>query len=88
MGCYLITHPKGTLFWDTGAVPDAMLKPGMKSAAFTYGTITKTIASQLAAIGYAPKDINFLAMSHYHWDHIGNANLFASSTWQIGRAHV
>jgi N-acyl homoserine lactone hydrolase len=35
----------------------------------------------LKAAGYAPKDINFLAISHYHWDHIGNANLFATATW-------
>jgi glyoxylase-like metal-dependent hydrolase (beta-lactamase superfamily II) len=81
MGCYLIAHPKGTLFWDTGAVPDSYLKPGMAKASLTYGTITKSIASQLAAVGYAPKDINFLAISHYHWDHIGNANLFASAMW-------
>ncbi len=81
MGCYLIAHPKGTLFWDTGAVPDSYLKPGMAKASLTYGTITKSITSQLAAVGYAPKDINFLAISHYHWDHIGNANLFAGATW-------
>jgi N-acyl homoserine lactone hydrolase len=81
MGCYLIAHPKGTLFWDTGAVPDTYFKPGVATPSLTYATVTKTIASQLAAAGYAPKDINFLAISHYHWDHIGNANLFASATW-------
>jgi glyoxylase-like metal-dependent hydrolase (beta-lactamase superfamily II) len=81
MGCYLIAHPKGTLFWDTGAVPDSYFKPGVAKPTFTYATVTKSITSQLAASGYALKDINYLAISHYHWDHIGNANLFAGSTW-------
>ena len=31
VGCYLIVHPKGTLMWDVGAVPDSALKPGEKS---------------------------------------------------------
>src|SRR5687767_3605311 len=25
VGCYLVVHPRGTLIWDTGAVPDAMV---------------------------------------------------------------
>jgi len=85
MGCYLIAHPKGTLFWDTGAVPDTYFKPSVTKPALTYGTVTKSITSQLAAAGYAPKDITYLAISHYHWDHIGNANLFAGSTWLTPR---
>ena len=85
MGCYLIAHPKGTLFWDTGAVPDSLFKPGASTATLTYGTVTKSITSQLAGIGYTPKDITYLALSHYHWDHIGNANLFAGATWLTPR---
>src|ERR1700686_2721978 len=34
-------------------------------------------------IGYSPADINFLALSHYHYDHTGNANEFASATWLV-----
>ena len=26
--CYLVAHPKGTLIWDVGAVPDSSFKPG------------------------------------------------------------
>ena len=28
MECFLIAHPKGTMIWDTGAVPDSRFKPG------------------------------------------------------------
>ncbi len=35
VGCYLIVHPKGTLIWDTGAVPDSAFPasggPGVSS---------------------------------------------------------
>src|SRR5450830_528175 len=27
VACFLVVHPKGTLIWDTGAVPDAAWKP-------------------------------------------------------------
>ena len=81
MPCFLIAHPKGTLMWDTGAVPDEAV--GKPSGNFE---VTKTLTSQLAAIGYAPKDITYLALSHYHADHTGNANLFAGSTWLTPKA--
>ena len=37
----------------------------------------------MAAVGYAPTDITHLAFSHFHWDHVGNANLFAGATWLV-----
>ena len=81
VGCYLIVHPKGTLMWDVGAVPDSALKPGAKSALEGYATITETLKSQMEKIGYEPSDIEYLAFSHYHYDHVANANQFASATW-------
>ena len=26
--CYLVAHPKGTLLWDVGIIPDAQITPG------------------------------------------------------------
>ena len=85
VGCYLIVHPKGTLIWDTGAVPDYMFpttgEPGVKF----YGSSKVTLTKQLAAIGYAPEAIKYLALSHYHWDHVANASLFEHSTWLVSK---
>jgi glyoxylase-like metal-dependent hydrolase (beta-lactamase superfamily II) len=81
--CFLIAHPKGNLMWDVGAVPDSAFRPGSGSATLRSGTSTKTLQAQLAAIGYAPGDITHLAFSHFHWDHVGNANLFAGATWLV-----
>jgi N-acyl homoserine lactone hydrolase len=82
VACFLVAHPKGTMIWDTGAVPDSSIKPGAPGT-LRYGTSNRTLTAQLAEVGYAPGDINYLALSHFHWDHVGNANLFASATWLV-----
>ena len=84
--CFLIAHPKGTLMWDVGPVPDGNFKPGAATATMRYATSTKPLAARLADIGYKPSDITYLAFSHFHWDHIGNGNLFAGSTWLVTKA--
>ena len=81
VGCYLIVHPKGTLLWDAGVVPDKMFAADGKPAVKLYGTATVPLRKQLAAAGYKPEDITYFSLSHSHWDHIANANDFAKSTW-------
>jgi glyoxylase-like metal-dependent hydrolase (beta-lactamase superfamily II) len=80
---YLIVHPKGTLMWDTGAIPDADLKADASPVTQGRYTATKTLKSQLAAVGYAPSDIMYFGLSHYHADHTANANAFAGATWLV-----
>jgi N-acyl homoserine lactone hydrolase len=80
---YLIVHPKGTLMWDTGAIPDADLKADASPVTQGIFTATKTLKSQLAELGYAPKDIIYIGLSHYHDDHTANANDFAGATWLV-----
>lgn len=86
VACFLIVHPKGTLMWDACAVPDTAFQPGAGTGKIRYATTTKTLQSQLAEIGYKPSDITYLSLSHFHWDHVGNANLFAGSTWLVTKA--
>jgi glyoxylase-like metal-dependent hydrolase (beta-lactamase superfamily II) len=80
---YLIVHPKGTLMWDSGAIPDADLKADGSPVTQGNFTATKTLKSQLAVLGYTPRDITYFGLSHYHVDHIANANDFAGSTWLV-----
>src|SRR5215472_16382039 len=62
--CYLIAHPKGTLMWDVGVVPDSDFKPD--GSPVSQGnppvsiTAIKPLLPQLAAIGYTPADITYL----------------------------
>ena len=81
--CILVAHPKGTLMWDNGDIPDRAFPPGGGPASAGVVTQDKPLLPQLAAIGYTPANITYLAMSHYHGDHVANANAFAGSTWLV-----
>src|SRR5437868_4151531 len=81
--CFLIVHPRGTLVWDTGEIPDSAFATGVTPAKQGAFTVDRPLLPQLAAIGYAPADITYLALSHYHGDHVANASLFAGSTWIV-----
>jgi glyoxylase-like metal-dependent hydrolase (beta-lactamase superfamily II) len=90
--CFLVAHPRGTLVWDVGAVPDADWMPTGSPVAHHLTlpdqstrdiTLNKPLMAQLAEIGYQPSDITYIGLSHYHWDHVANANAFANSTWLV-----
>jgi N-acyl homoserine lactone hydrolase len=81
---YLVVHPRGTLLWDTGVIPDDLIQPGGTTEA--RATVHKTLRSQMAEVGYKPSDITYLALSHNHYDHSANANAFAGSTWLVQKA--
>jgi glyoxylase-like metal-dependent hydrolase (beta-lactamase superfamily II) len=93
--CFFIVHPKGTLCWDAGAVPDADWTP--TGAPVTHHVVlpdhwerdlimVKSLNAQLLEIGYAPADITYLALSHYHYDHTANASQFTGATWLVQQA--
>jgi N-acyl homoserine lactone hydrolase len=77
---YLIVHPRGTLMWDTGVVPDSDVGTAAPGAERAQG---HRLNEQLNAIGYKPSGITYLSFSHYHSDHTANANQFAASTWLV-----
>ena len=83
---YLIVHPRGTLQFDSGGIPDSQFTGD--GAPVTEGVMsaTKPLGPQLANAGYRPSDITYFALSHYHSDHTGNANAFAASTWITQKA--
>jgi len=77
--CYLVDHPDGQLLWDAGLDPAAAgkgeqeLQPGM------YQRYDRSVMDQLADIGFPPEDIEWIALSHMHFDHSGAANYFPES---------
>ena len=84
--CYLVVHPKGTLMWDVGVIPDSAFKgnvPASQPLLMATASSPKPLLPQLAALGYRPADITYVAFSHYHSDHVANANAFAGSTWLV-----
>jgi N-acyl homoserine lactone hydrolase len=90
VAAFLIVHPKGVLLWDAGAVPDEERagKPAGSQVHLTLAngegrdvTLGPPLLEQLAACGYKPADVTYLALSHEHWDHTAEANAFAGATW-------
>jgi glyoxylase-like metal-dependent hydrolase (beta-lactamase superfamily II) len=83
--CFLIRHTDGDLIWDTGFpdavadMPNGLDLPDMG----TRVTMSAKLADQLAQLGLAPADVEFVSFSHAHGDHTGNGNLFAASTWIV-----
>jgi N-acyl homoserine lactone hydrolase len=83
---YLIVHPKGTLQFDSGGIPDSAFKADGAPVTEGIQSSTKPLLPQLAAAGYKPADITYFALSHYHSDHTANANAFAGSMWITQKA--
>jgi N-acyl homoserine lactone hydrolase len=84
---YLIQHGSDWMLWDSGYADALADTPeGIVGARNSRALRKKTLAAQLAEIGVAPAQIKFLAFSHSHGDHIGNANLFTSATLYIQQA--
>ncbi len=84
---YLVVHPMGTLLWDAGLSDDLMGRPAAETQRGRFGqVVTTTLKGQLAEVGYSPDTVTYLAMSHLHFDHIGNANDYAGATWIVQRA--
>jgi glyoxylase-like metal-dependent hydrolase (beta-lactamase superfamily II) len=82
--CFLVVHPKGTLIWDVGEVPDSKVETaGPDSGRGAIRPPKRTLKSQLSEIGYSPADVDYLALSHHHFDHSANANDYAGATWLV-----
>jgi glyoxylase-like metal-dependent hydrolase (beta-lactamase superfamily II) len=86
--CYLIRHAQGWMLWDTGNSDALAARP--EGLTVLGGRLNirmpKTLAASLKEIGVEPADIGFLAMSHMHGDHCGNASYFAAATLYIQAA--
>jgi len=82
--CYLIKDGNKTLLWDTGNIDSLITKPeGEKRGGVFTVKVKNTLLSQLKEIGVKPEEIDFVAFSHMHADHTGNANYFPSATWLV-----
>ena len=72
--CYLIKHGADYMIWDTGFAPDSG------------PTAPKVpLVEQLAKSGVKPEQVKVVGISHYHGDHIGQAQFFPSATLLIGK---
>ena len=72
--CYLIKHGDDYLLWDTG---HAMTTPNVAPKV--------SLVDQLAKANLKPDQIKYVAISHYHGDHVGQVGSFPKATLLIGQ---
>jgi N-acyl homoserine lactone hydrolase len=72
--CYLIKHGDEYLLWDTG---HAMTTPNVAPKV--------SLVDLLGQINVKPEQINYVGISHYHGDHIGQVGSFPKATLLIGK---
>ncbi|ESZ88606.1 MAG: beta-lactamase [Blastomonas sp. CACIA14H2] len=82
--CYLIQHGSDYMLWDTG-LPAAMKGKPLDTKVSMDATVTATIKEQLATLGVDPASIKYVAVSHYHFDHIGQLADFPGATLLVGK---
>lgn len=80
--CYLIRHGDRYLLWDTG-LPGALVGQTRESGPFRL-SLRERITAQLARINVRPEQINFVGISHHHFDHTGQVADFPGATLLIG----
>jgi N-acyl homoserine lactone hydrolase len=73
---YVVTHPSGTVLFDSGAHPDLAVDPESRLGAAAADFEVKLgpedhIERRLAAIGLQPRDVDLVVQSHLHFDHAG-----------------
>ena len=82
--CYLIRNGSRYLLWDAG-LPAALKGTSNTSGVFTVSVDT-TIAEQLEQLSLSPANINFVGISHYHFDHVGQPEAAGDARWLVHQA--
>jgi glyoxylase-like metal-dependent hydrolase (beta-lactamase superfamily II) len=80
--CYLIRNGDSYLLWDTG-LTDALIGRPISNEAQDI-RVDRSVLDQLRQIGVRPEQIAFIGISHWHFDHTGQARHFPNATLLIG----
>lgn len=80
--CYLIRHGTDYMLWDAG-IPAGVVQQPIQSPAIR-ATLRATIVDQLARINVRPEQVTIVGISHYHFDHTGQAASFPHARLIMG----
>jgi N-acyl homoserine lactone hydrolase len=80
--CYLIRHGTDYMLWDTG-LPAALVGNPNSNPTMT-ASLRASIVDQLARIDVRPEQVTVVGISHYHFDHIGQAASFPHARLIMG----
>jgi len=84
---YLIRRAGEWILWDTGIEDNLFYQLGGKIVAHNIqGIVSRPVRSQLLELGLQPENINKVILSHVHFDHAGNCNMFPGATFYLQQA--
>ncbi len=87
VSCYLIKHGDTYMLWDTGLSTEALGKP-LQGPGATGESLRKSLPDQLKVLGVEPEQIEIIGISHYHYDHTGQAALFPKARLLMGKDDI
>jgi N-acyl homoserine lactone hydrolase len=83
----LVETPEGTLLWDTSCPRDweTRWEPTGLQEFFPYDQVSEEqyLDARLGQLGVSPEQIDFVVLSHLHFDHAGNLGLFKGTTARL-----
>lgn len=82
--CYLVRHPKGILLWDLG-LPGMLVGNGPVTQGVFTVSMDTSLTEQLGALNVVPSEIDYVAISHSHFDHTGQVDQIQGSTWLVNQ---
>jgi glyoxylase-like metal-dependent hydrolase (beta-lactamase superfamily II) len=85
--CWLVRHPAGDLLWDTG-LPGILAGQGEQTQGVYTISMDRTITSQLRDIGMNTGEVEYVAISHSHFDHTGQIDQVPGASWIAHEAEV
>lgn len=95
IGCWLIEHPDGLIVVDTGESSHAndpgyqpWWHPFMQFCERRWVKPEEEVGPRLRAMGFDPKDVRWVVMTHMHGDHAGGLSHFPNSEILISRSEA
>jgi glyoxylase-like metal-dependent hydrolase (beta-lactamase superfamily II) len=79
---FLIDHPRGLVVFDTGVDTDDARDPVLETSP------DRRVDRQMQRLGYKPRDVKYVVLSHLHLDHVGCMHLFPEATFIVRRQEL
>ena len=84
--CYLIRHGDRYMLWDTGLTDELVGNPlDMPAQSMS---LKRSLVDQLAEIGVMPGQVEIIGISHWHFDHVGQAYRFPKAKLVMGKSDL
>jgi N-acyl homoserine lactone hydrolase len=82
--CYLIQHGDRYMLWDLGLGEELAARPAQMVRKYQVALVV-SLRQQLAMLSLTPEKIDYVAVSHSHFDHVGQLPAFPHATLLIGK---